>query len=231
MKYNVLLIEDDEMSVALLKRNLSFYHAFNVLGVVGSVSEAILFTQNNHVDVIFLDIQLPDGSGFDIIPHLHGKPAVIVITSDESYAFTAFEHGVLDFLKKAIMPNRFKVCVDKIVDYLQNQISTKSDESTFLFVKSGLKHLKVDIRELIYAEAENEYVRIFFVNTKSFLINISLKQLLNKLQTYHFIQVHRTFVVSLQHIDYVDDGMIILNNAKQIPIGKTYKNEVLKFLR
>jgi two-component system LytT family response regulator len=231
LKYNVLLIEDDEMSVALIKRNLSFYPAFSVFTVVNTIAEAIQFTQNNHVDVVFLDIQLPDGNGFDVIQHLYGKPAIIVVTSDESYAFTAFEHGVLDFLKKGIMPNRFKVCVDKIMTYLQNQIPPKAEESTFLFVKSGLKHLKIDIRELLYAEAENEYVRIFIEKNKSFLINISLKQLVNKLQGYHFIQVHRTYLVNLQHIDYVDDGMVILNNTKQIPIGKTFKNEVLKILK
>jgi DNA-binding LytR/AlgR family response regulator len=231
MEYKVLLVEDDELSVALIKRHLSFFPAFSVIGVVGTVKDAIQFVQNHQIDVIFLDMQLPDGEGFDILYEVHGKPAVVVITLDESYAFTAFEYGVVDFLKKNILANRFKQCIKKIVDYLQGQLSIKTDESAFLFVKSGLKHIKVDIRELVYAEAENEYVKIYLVKNKSYLINTSLKQLLIKLQDYNCIQVHRTFLVNLQYVDYIDDGMIVLNNAQQIPIGKTFKNEVLKFLK
>jgi len=231
MRFNVLLVEDDEIFVAFLKRNLSFYSTLHLVSVAGSVSEAVYFAQNNHIDVVFLDIQLPDGNGFDIIPHLHGKPAVVVITNHESYAFTAFEHGVLDFLKKTFMPKRFKACIDKVLDYLHNHVSTKPDGFTFLFVKSGLKHLKIDIRELVYTEAVNEYVRIYFVKTKPQLINASLKQLISKLQGYGFIQVHRSYLVNLQHIDYIDDGVVVLNNAVQIPIGRTFKNEVQKFLR
>jgi DNA-binding LytR/AlgR family response regulator len=231
MEYKVLIVEDDELSVAIIKRNLSFYPDFTILGVVGTVNDAIQFVQSHQIDVIFLDMQLPDGEGFDILYHVPGKPAVVVITSDEFYAFTAFDYGVLDFLKKTILANRFKKCINKIVDFLDKQIQNKTDGSTSLFVKSGLKHIKVDIKELVYAEAENEYVKIYLVRNKSYLINTSLKQLVTKLQDYNCIQVHRTFLVNLQYIDYIDDGMIVLNNAQQIPIGKTFKNEVLKFLK
>jgi DNA-binding LytR/AlgR family response regulator len=231
MEYKVLIVEDDELSVAIIKRNLSFYPDFTILGVVGTVNDAIQFVQSHQIDVIFLDMQLLDGEGFDILYHVPGKPAVVVITSDESYAFTAFDYGVLDFLKKTIFANRFKKCINKIVDFLDKQIQNKTDGSTSFFVKSGLKHIKVDIKELLYAKAENEYVKIYLVRNKSYLINTSLKQLVTKLQDYNCIQVHRTFLVNLQYIDYIDDGMIVLNNAKQIPIGKTFKNEVLKFLK
>jgi DNA-binding LytR/AlgR family response regulator len=230
--YKVLLIEDDELSVALVERNLSFFSNFSLDYVAGSVADAINYLSNNHVQVVFLDIELPDGEGFSIIPYLTGNPAVIVLTGNERYAFTAFENGVLDFLKKPLTPARFKISIEKISTYLKQQTgnNTSEIERPFLFVKSGHKHIKVNIHELMYAEAVNDYAKLHLITGKNILINISLKDLLQRLAKYQFNQVHRSYVVNMQHIELVDDDTIFMKEH-QIPIGKTFKSEVSKLLK
>lgn len=230
MSYNVLLVEDDDLSYELVKRNLSFFPEFVLEKRASSVSEAVDFVWNNTVDVVFLDIELPDGRGFDVIPYLPGNPAVIVLTGNEHYAFTAFENGVLDFLKKPVTPARFKVAIEKILNALKKNNTGNENEKPFLFVKSSLKHIKVNIHELMYAEAVNDYAKLHLTTGKNILINISLKELLQKLTTHQFIQVHRSYIVNLEHIELIDDDTIIMNGY-QIPIGKTYKSEVSKFLK
>jgi len=99
VKHTVLLVEDDELSVALVERNFSFFPEYKLSHISSTVKDAVKYLSSNHADVVLLDIDLPDGEGFSVIPYLTGNPAVVVLTANEQYAFTAFENGVLDFLK------------------------------------------------------------------------------------------------------------------------------------
>lgn len=234
MKYSVLIVEDDEIACAVIQKNLSFYPNFQLAVAVSTIKDAIVFLSNNVIDVIFLDIQLPDGEGFDILQHVNGKPAVVIITSDASYAFSAFEYGVLDFLKKTIVANRFGACISKIETYLKNKpklLNSASADVPFIFVKAGLKYVRINIHEIIYIESINEYANVFLKNNKTILVNYSLKEILTKLNGHGLVQVHRSYALNLQYVNYVVEGIMILDNAKEIPLGKTYRNEILKLLK
>ena len=228
-KYTALIVEDDEFSIALLERNLSFFEIISIDHKSSNIKDAISYLAENNPDIIFLDIELPDGKGFDIIPFINGNPTVIVLTGDEGYAFTAFENGVFDFLKKPFTPARFKTCMERIEQAQQKRNVQSETDNTILFVKSGIKHIKVNLKELIYAEAVNDYAKLYLQNSKPLLINLSLKDLLQKIHSLSFYQVHRSYIINMQQIDLVENDIIHIK-GNDIPIGKTFKPAFQKLL-
>ena len=228
-KYTALIVEDDEFSIALLERNLSFFEIISIDHKSSNIKDAISYLAENNPDIIFLDIELPDGKGFDIITFINGNPTVIVLTGDEGYAFTAFENGVFDFLKKPFTPARFKTCMERIEQAQQKRNVQSETDNTILFVKSGIKHIKVNLKELIYAEAVNDYAKLYLQNSKPLLINLSLKDLLQKIHSLSFYQVHRSYIINMQQIDLVENDIIHIK-GNDIPIGKTFKPAFQKLL-
>lgn len=135
------------------------------------------------------------------------------------------------FLKKPVTPARFKKSIEKINNHLNPASKTLNEtEKPFLFVKAGNKHVKVNIHELMYVEAVNDYAKLHLTTGKTVLINISLKEVLQRLLKYQFTQVHRSYAINMQHIELIDDNTIFIKEH-QIPIGKTYKSTVSKLLK
>jgi DNA-binding LytR/AlgR family response regulator len=220
MKSSVLLVEDDLLSAKLIERNLQNFPEFQLEHTAISLKDAIAYLDNHVPELVILDIELPDGKGFELMPYLTGNPKVVVLTGDESYAFTAFEHGAIDFLKKPVTPPRFKACLEKIMAFNKNTPATS--DKPFLFVKAGFKYVRVNIDEILYAEAVGDYVKLHLKGKKSVLVNISLRDLLSRIEKYSFAQVHRSYIISLAHIDSVDDEGVTMGE-QIIPVGKTYK--------
>lgn len=234
MKKKILIVDDDPMITAMLTRLIGLYPGLALAGVCGSCAEAKLFFEKEVVDIVLLDIELADGHGFDLIPFISGEPSIIVITGNEDYAFAAFEIGAIDFLKKPILPNRFKISIDKIVKRAgsTNKVMGSAErDKPFLFIKSGVKIIKIEIERLIYAEALRDYVKLVLTNNENHLVNLSLSELSKRLSSYGFIQVHRSYVVGIRHIKQVQDDIIYLQeNSTPIPIGKTYKSVISELL-
>ncbi len=235
MKKKVLIVDDDAMVSAKLTKLISFYPMLELVGICMNCAEAKSFFEKEVVDIVLLDIELSDGQGFDLIPYISGSPAIIVITGNEDYAFASFEIGAIDFLKKPILPNRFKISIDKI---LERSISTDKNivpinkEKPFLFIKSGTKIIKIEIDRLVYAEALRDYVKLVLTNQESHLINLSLSELSKRLSTFGFLQVHRSYVVAIRFIKQVQEDTIYLQDSKvTIPIGKTYKSVIGDLLK
>ncbi len=235
MKKKVVIIDDDELIASVLKKLISLYPTLEFVGHCKSFSEAQQFFETEIVDIILLDVELADGKGFDLMPFISGEPSIIIITSNEDYAFTAFEIGAIDFLKKPILPARFKKTIDKIMERSEavtnsESIAIPDRNKSFLFVKSGVKIIKIDISQLLYAEALRDYIKLVLVNKEAHLINLSLAELSKKLSNHGFIQIHRSYIISISQIKQVHDDTAYLPGA-EIPIGKTYKSAINELLK
>ncbi len=234
MKKKVLIVDDDGMIIIMLTKLISLYPALELVGVCKSCAEAKAFFEKEVVDIVLLDIELTDGQGFDLIPFITGEPFIIVITSNENYAFTAFEIGAIDFLKKPILPNRFKISIDKVFAKADKHTTTAPAEQDrpFLFIKSGSKIIKIEIDRLLYAEALRDYIKLVLTHQEGHLVNLSLSELSKRLSAYGFIQVHRSYVVGIRHIKQVQDDIIYLqDDPATIPIGKTHKQVITDLLK
>jgi len=233
MKKKVLIVDDDQLIAVMLTKLISLYPALELVGHCRSFAESRQFFERELVDIVLLDMELPDGYGFDLIPFISGEPAIIVITGNEDYAFTAFEIGAIDFLKKPILPNRFKKSIDKIFERVQPASTVPVEkEKPFLFIKSGVKIIKIEIEKLLYAEALRDYIKLVLDSNETHLVNLSLSELSRRLASFGFLQVHRSYVVGIRHIKQVQDDIIYLQAGNTpIPIGKTYKSVIGELLK
>lgn len=235
MKKKILIIDDDILIITMLTKLISLYPALELVGTCKSFQEAKQFFEREVVDIVLLDIELSDGHGFDLIPFISGDPSIVVITGNENYAFTAFEIGAIDFLKKPILPNRFKKSIDKIFERelpVAPVPATVEKEKPFLFIKTGVKIIKIEIDRLLYAEALRDYIKLVLSGQETHLVNLSLSELSRRLANFGFLQVHRSYVVGIRHIKQVQDDIIYLQeNNTAIPIGKTYKSVIGTLLK
>lgn len=235
MKKKVLIVDDDELIAVMLTKLISLYPTLELVGHCRSFAEARQFFEKEVVDIVLLDMELSDGYGFDLIPFMSGEPAIIVITGNEDYAFTAFEIGAIDFLKKPILPNRFKKSIDKIFERepaVGNKTVAPEKEKPFLFIKTGVKIIKIEIDKLLYAEALRDYIKLVLEGNETHLVNLSLSELSRRLASFGFLQVHRSYVVGIRHIKQVQDDIIYLQAGNTpIPIGKTYKSVIGELLK
>lgn len=235
MKKKILIIDDDILIITMLTKLISLYPVLELVGTCKSYQEAKQFFEREVVDIVLLDIELSDGHGFDLIPFISGDPVIVVITGNENYAFTAFEIGAIDFLKKPILPNRFKKSIDKIFER-ETPVTplplAAEKEKPFLFIKTGIKIIKIEIDRLLYAEALRDYIKLVLIGQETHLVNLSLSELSRRLASYGFLQVHRSYVVGIRHIKQVQDDIVYLQeNNTPIPIGKTYKSVIGSLLK
>ena len=235
MKKKILIIDDDQLITIMLTKLISLYPMLELAGTCSSYADAKAFFETEVVDIVLLDVELSDGRGFDLLPFISGDPAIIVITGNEDYAFTAFEIGAIDFLKKPILPNRFKISIDKIFERTGNNkqpLMPAERDKPFLFIKSGAKIIKIEIERLVYAEALRDYIKLVLIGNETHLVNLSLSELSKRLSSFGFLQVHRSYVVSIRQIKQVQDDIINLQDSSaSIPVGKTYKSVISELLK
>jgi len=192
--------------------------------------------QAEKIDLLFLDIQMPDISGIQFLKSLPHKPLVIFTTAYEKYALEGFELDVVDYLLKPYSFERFLKAVNKVHEHIQfvEKNSTRSDteevtfSSKFLFVKSDYKLVKIEISEIQYIESLKDYVKIVS-GDKPVVTLSSMKAIEEKLVAPDFIRVHRSYMVNLRKIQYIQRNYIKVGD-KEIPIGDNYKESFLQLI-
>lgn len=185
--------------------------------------EAYNYLQYNHVDLIFLDIEMPEMTGIELTKNLNGKETIIIFTSsNKEYALEAFELNIADYLLKPFTPARFLQAVSKaqaILDSRKENVEVTKDE--FLFVRDSNITRRLKLDDIFYAEAMGDYVK-FYTREKMFAIHGKMKTAEERLPKDNFIRVHRSFIVSVSKIDTLQDGGIMIN-GKFIPVADAYR--------
>lgn len=185
--------------------------------------EAYNHLQSNPVDLIFLDIEMPEMTGIELTKNLSGKDTIIIFTtSNKEYALEAFELNIADYLLKPVMPARFLQAVSKaqaIIDSRKENVEVTRDE--FLFVRDSNITRRLKLDDIFYAEAMGDYVK-FYTREKMFAIHGKMKTAEERLPKDDFIRVHRSYIVSVGKIDTLQDGGIMIN-GKFIPVADAYR--------
>jgi DNA-binding LytR/AlgR family response regulator len=200
--------------------------------LVGTYHDSIearnVITQRKDIDLVILDIQMPEMNGFDFIASLDAPPNIIIISSAEEYALKAFDFNVVDYLLKPVSYGRFCKAVDKTVRYFSKKEITNTDDEE-IFIKKGSSLVKLKLRDIIYIEALENYVTLTTSNDK-FTIHFTMKAIENQLPSGVFIRVHRSFIINKSMIQTINEGSLDLNvggSLKNIPVGKSFKDSLL----
>jgi two-component system LytT family response regulator len=226
---NCIIIDDDEMSRNAMQHLVSQVPFLNVSGVCSNAKEALSTLNTAQVDLMLLDVEMPDISGLDLIKSLKKHPLTILATSKKEYAIEAFECNVIDYLVKPVSLDRFLKAIFKAKEIFDSSQQTlESLDKDFVFIKANGVLIKIDIKEILWLEALGDYVTIH-TSEKKYTIHSTMKAIEKKLSPNLFIRVHRSFMVSLNKIASIDDNVIVINK-QLIPVGAIYKDALSKKL-
>ncbi|MCF8372687.1 MAG: LytTR family DNA-binding domain-containing protein [Bacteroidales bacterium] len=198
-----------------------------------SAMQAISFLSENEVDLMFVDINMPDLNGMDFVKSLNNPPKVIFTTAYSEYAIEGFKVDAIDYLLKPIGYSDFLKASAKAKERIRaaNSESTKIESNEeFLFIKSEHKILRINLSEIKYIESMREYVRIHSENQKPVMALMSMKKVEEFLPNNNFMRVHRSFIVNLKKVAHVERHRIIFDNKVYIPISEQYKEKFQEFL-
>jgi DNA-binding LytR/AlgR family response regulator len=188
----------------------------------GNALDAFKFLNENDVDVIFLDVEMPKMGGMELLRNLQIKPLVVMITSHDEFALESYEYDVTDFLKKPLNTPRFLKTIEKIKKTLVGEATVKKNDD-YIFIKSDSKLVQIKLEDIHWVEALGNYMRLHTDKEKHTVLS-TMKEIESKLPTKDFIRIQRSFIVRLDKILSIEDNYVIMKN-KEIHIGKAYKDE------
>ncbi|WP_336687365.1 LytTR family DNA-binding domain-containing protein [Chryseobacterium bernardetii] len=218
-----LIVDDNDIARTTLAHLAKQVPDLSIVSEFSNAIEAYHYLQSHSVDLIFLDIEMPEMTGIELTKTLSGKETIIIFTtSKKEYALEAFELNIADYLLKPIMPVRFLQAVSKaqtILESRKENVEVTRDE--FLFVRDSNITRRLKLDDIFYAEAMGDYVK-FYTKEKMFAIHGKMKTAEERLPKDHFIRVHRSYIVSVGKIDTLQDGGIMIN-GKFIPVADAYR--------
>lgn len=221
-----IAIDDEPLALKQIAGYIEKTQSLNLLGKFESALQAIGFLQDHNVDLMFVDINMPDLSGMDFVKSLINPPKVIFTTAHSEYAIDGFRVNAIDYLLKPIGYPDFLLAVDKAKTWFTRdvikpeQIDTKNDS---LFIKSEYKILRIKLDEIKYIEGMREYIRIHTLNNAPIMTLLSMKKIEEYLPDDTFMRVHRSFIVNLKQITTIERNRIVFDDNIYIPVSDQYK--------
>lgn len=233
MSIKCLIIDDEQFARKLIASHLSKVDGFELAGECKNALDAANFLRNMNVDLIFLDIQMPEVSGLKFINTIKHPPAVIFTTAHRDFAAEAFEIDAIDYLIKPISLERFLMAVNKYMDRVVDQSNaientTNKSIETFLYFKSDRKTIKLPIQGIQYVESLDDYVKIHTVD-KVWMTREKIGSLEATLPSPGFIRIHRSFIINTQYLTAFTGECVFLGEL-ELPFGRAFKRAALKTL-
>lgn len=233
---HVLIVDDEYHARKLLSEYVSKLPFLTLTAMASNVFEAMTALQKETIDIMLLDIQMPEITGLEFARRLKHPPAIIFTTAYSEYAVESYEIDVIDYLLKPIAFPRFLQAVNKVTErkaaleagppvQIVQQLPAKADDDC-LIIKSGHKVYRLSYEELLYVEGQREYVT--FHTTKQRVTTLfSLKELEERLPAGQFIRIHKSYIISLRHIDMIERNTLQIA-GKKLPIGGSYKDHLME---
>lgn len=223
MDLKCIIVDDEPLARDFLKRYCEKHGSIEVMGMFPDSASALDYLRANEIDILFLDVEMPGDTGFELLDKLVYMPKVILTTSKTDYAFNAFQYNVTDYLKKPISYNRFQESISKITESMKVQV--KEPVRDDIFIKSDGKFVRLNFEDILYIESMGDYVK-YFTPGQYYLTHGTLKAVEEKMNPKRFMKVHRSFIVNMSKIKDIQDHSIVIE-SKVIPISKTLKPEVM----
>ena len=221
-KLRCVLVEDEKPAQEILETYLSNYEMLELKAYFRSIPELQTYLSEHEVDVLFLDIQLPGMTGMDFLDNVNVKPLVVITTAYDEHAVKAFEVNVFDYLLKPYSPGRFSQTVEKLLSHFQKMPETQTVHSQTIMIKSSIQKFKVEVADILYIESRREYMHFFLKDGKEIDSRMTVKECLDLIRSQRFIQIHRSFIVNMDHIESAGTDFVYIS-GQQIPIGEMYK--------
>lgn len=234
---NAIIVDDEPLAQDVLETYIEKIPELRLVAKCSNALEANEVLKSHHIELMFLDIQMPQLTGIDFLKTLSNPPLVIFTTAYPNYAIEGFELNALDYLLKPISLERFMKAVNKAMEQIElhrrdAQHEAGEEEPDFIFVKADKKLVKVNYTDIIYIEGLKDYVIIRMENSRVITLQ-TMKSLEEKLPPATFKRIHRSYIVNIDKIEAIVGNMVEVlekNQAKHLPIGKNYRDELLDII-
>ena len=230
MSVHCLIIDDEPPARELIRSYIKRLDDFIVVGSFSNAIDGYNFMQKHQVDLLFVDIQMPKMNGLELVKGLVPRPKIVFTTAYRQYAADGFDLGVLDYLVKPIVFERFLKSISKYNQTLEQseELRTTSYEEAYMYFKVNRAMTKVFLKDIIYIESLQDYIRL--VTTKGNHIAYSrIGYMERKLPETHFVRIHKSFVVQLQYIDNYTNSSVTIG-GKELTLGRVYKHNFLRIV-
>lgn len=225
------IIDDEPLAAELLESYAKKTPELHLVGVYGSAVEAMKELRNNPVDLLFLDIQMPELSGMEFAGILPKKTKVIFTTAFDRYAIDGYKVNAVDYLLKPISYDSFVLSVNRVLERCRDvDRQDVMSADGFVYVKSEYKLVKINFDDILYIEGVKDYVKIYFRDRRKPVMSLmNMKKLEDYLPKSQFMRVHRSFIVNMSVADMIDRGRIVAGDTF-IPVSESYKEQVQEYI-
>jgi DNA-binding LytR/AlgR family response regulator len=227
---NCIIVDDDKLSCKVLSELVRRSSFLNLSGIFDNAIDARNdLMERSDIDLIFLDIYMPEMDGFDFIGSLENPPSIIMVTTNEKLAIKAYDLDVIDYLLKPVSYARFCKAVDKVVRYQNKNISENMGQQE-IFIKKGSTLVKLKLNDIVFVEALENYV-VVNSDTEKYTIHFTMKAIDQQLPSLLFIRVHRSYIVNKSRISTIRDNSLEISGQEEkitVPIGKSFRDNLLK---
>lgn len=227
MHIKTLIVDDEMMARKSLERLCESNKSVYIVGSVDNAIDALGILKGENIDLLLLDIEMPNLSGIELLERLDSFPQIVFTTSNKDYAFDAYEYEVTDFLIKPIVKARFLKAIGKVEEKI-NQLfqSTSFSAAKEVYVKEDGRYIRIPYQDILYFENAGDYVKVCTLD-KVYIIYGALKNIDAKLSYPGFLKVHRSYIVNLEKIKDIEDNTLVINK-KVIPISRAHKPTLMQ---
>ena len=228
---NCIVVDDEPMARDVLRRYIEKIPTLELTGECSNAIDALVFLQNNKVDLVFLDIRMPELLGTEFVKSLRNPPKIIFTTAFKEYALDGYELDVIDYLLKPIRFERFLKAVNKAFpkkDEAQNNgsVNERKSGTDFIYLRVDRKLVKIILSEILYIESAKDYVKVF-AKDKCYITRQTISSVEAMLSGNEFMRIHRSYIIAVGKIKSLTNDLVEIGDT-ELPIGKFYKNNFLK---
>jgi len=224
MVLKCVAIDDEPLALELITKYVSSFAELQLIQAFEDAVSGAEFLEKNTIDLLFIDINMPDITGLDLVRSLTKKPMVIFVTAYKNFAFEGFELQALDYLLKPIDFKRFSAAVHKAIDYHAYKYSENSNLDESIYVYSEYRMIKIELKDIEYIESMEDYIKIYLSSApKPILTLMTLKKMLEKLPNTNFRRIHRSYIVALKKIKAIHNRKVSLANA-ELTVSDSYSD-------
>jgi DNA-binding LytR/AlgR family response regulator len=220
---NCIIIDDNKIARTTMKQLASQVKDLEVLAEFSSAVDAWNFLQDQAVDLLLLDIEMPGMTGLELTKNLgNNRPVIIFTTAKKDYAVEAFELNVADYVVKPVTSSRFLQAIDRARELTEsNRVEVRMDEDEFIFIRDSNIVRRLPVDDILYVEAMGDYVKLY-TPQKLYAVHTTLKAVEERLHAPRFIRVHRSYIAAVKKIDTVRDGALVIG-SKTVPVADAYR--------
>lgn len=232
MKTRCLIVDDEPLAIRLIEKHISQIDSLEVIATCNSALKAFEIINKQEIDLLFLDIKMPHITGIDFLKSLKNPPKTMFTTAFRDYALESYELETVDYLLKPVTFERFVKAIDKFYRHtttVVTPVQTETVVTDYILVKSGSKHHKVNLTDIVYIESLKDYIKVHLENNTSIVSKYKLGEMELELSTYQFLRIHRSYIINTSKITAFSSNDIDVN-SQEIPIGASYKEKVILYL-